>query len=33
VVINVPYHLQHSPHARRIRRRGERNGNDDIEAI
>jgi amino acid transporter len=33
VVINVPYHLQHSPHARRIRRRGDRNGNDDIEAI
>jgi amino acid transporter len=33
VVINVPYHLQHSPHARRIRRRGDRNDNDDIEAI
>jgi amino acid transporter len=32
VVINVPYHLQHAPHVRRIRRR-ERRNNDDIEAI
>jgi amino acid transporter len=33
VVINVPYHLQHAPHARRIRRRGERHDHEDIEAI
>ncbi len=33
VVINVPYHLQHAPHVRRIRRRGEDRDNDDIEAI
>jgi hypothetical protein len=34
VVINVPYHLQHSPHARRIHRRGDgREHDDDIEAI
>lgn len=34
VVINVPYHLQHAPHVRRIRRRGQnRNHNDDDEAI
>ena len=32
VVINVPYHLQHAPHVRRVRRR-ERRNNDDIEAI
>jgi amino acid transporter len=32
VVINVPYHLQHAPHARRLRRRDRRN-TDDIEAI
>jgi amino acid transporter len=33
VVISVPYHLQHAPHARRIRRHSERRGSDDIEAI
>lgn len=33
VVINVPYHLQHAPHVRRVRRRREGRGNDDIEAI
>ena len=33
VVINVPYHLQHAPHVRRLRRRGEGRDNDDIEAI
>jgi hypothetical protein len=32
VVINVPYHLQHAPHVRRIRRRSG-TGSDDIEAI
>jgi amino acid transporter len=32
VVINVPYHLQHAPHVRRIRRRNG-SGSDDIEAI
>ncbi len=31
VVINVPYHLQHAPHVRRLRRRERRN--NDIEAI
>ncbi|MBJ7608822.1 MAG: APC family permease [Candidatus Dormibacteraeota bacterium] len=33
VVISVPYHLQHAPHVRRLRRRGEARDNDDIEAI
>jgi hypothetical protein len=31
VVVNVPYHLQHAPHARHIRRRAR--GDHDIEAI
>jgi amino acid transporter len=33
VVVNVPYHLQHAPHARRLRRRGAGGDNHDIEAI
>ena len=33
VVINVPYHIQHTPHARRLVRRGARRDHDDIEAI
>ncbi|HEX4578979.1 MAG TPA: APC family permease [Candidatus Dormibacteraeota bacterium] len=33
VVVNVPYHLQHAPHARRLRRRGAGGDNNDIEAI
>jgi amino acid transporter len=33
VVVNVPYHLQHAPHAHRLRRRGGGGDNDDIEAI
>ena len=33
VVINVPYHLQQAPHARRLRRRADRRADDDIEAI
>ncbi|HEY7925782.1 MAG TPA: hypothetical protein VIG86_00005, partial [Candidatus Dormibacteraeota bacterium] len=33
VVVNVPYHLQHHPHARRLRRRGGGPDNNDIEAI
>jgi hypothetical protein len=32
-VVNVPYHLQHSPHAHRLRRRGGGGDNHDIEAI
>jgi len=31
VVVNIPYHLQHAPHVRRIRRRA--GGDNDIEAI
>jgi hypothetical protein len=33
VVVDIPYHLQQSPHARRIRRRRDRGDSDDIEAI
>jgi hypothetical protein len=33
VVVDIPYHLQPSPHARRIRRRRDRGDSDDIEAI
>ncbi len=33
VVIDVPYHLQHAPHVRRIHRRRDGGGDDDIEAI
>ncbi len=33
VVINVPYHLQHAPHVRRVRRPRRHGPDDDIEAI